>query len=407
MNHDPVDAAIPGSVWGGILLVAGSCIGAGMLAIPILTGLLGFFPSLIIMGAAWLFMLFTGLLLVEANGWFYGQVNLLSMSEQSLGKPGRWACWLAYLFLFYSLLVAYIAASATICSSLFSTLLHLSIPPWSSALFFALLFGYYVWKGTEAVDRFNRSLMAGLIVTYICMVSVGIFRIRPQLLEHTDWSYLLLPLPVLVVSFGFQNMIPSLTAYMRGDLKRVRQAIIGGSVAALFVYVVWSLLFLGNVPLEGEAGIRQTFLKGEEATGALRAALHSSWIGLFAQGFAFFAIVTSYLAQGLSLSHFLADGFKKVPDRRNMSWLVPLALFPPLVFALFYPQVFFRALSFAGGICAMILFGFLPIGMIWIGRYRRHLTSNYHVHGGKTALIAAALFTFLVIGCELYRLVPR
>ncbi|NGX44712.1 MAG: hypothetical protein K1060chlam3_00887, partial [Candidatus Anoxychlamydiales bacterium] len=37
----------PGSVLGGMLLIAGSCIGAGMLGLPVLLGLTGFFPSII------------------------------------------------------------------------------------------------------------------------------------------------------------------------------------------------------------------------------------------------------------------------------------------------------------------------------------------------------------------------
>ena len=70
---------VPGSVIGGMLLVAGSCIGAGMLALPILTGLAGFIPSLSMLLVACLFMTFTSLLLVEINGWFYGPVNIISM----------------------------------------------------------------------------------------------------------------------------------------------------------------------------------------------------------------------------------------------------------------------------------------------------------------------------------------
>ena len=93
-----------GKVIGGMLLVAGSCIGAGMLALPILTGLAGFFPSLFMMIVSWAFMTFTGLLLIEVNGWFKFQVNLVSMAEESLGKKGKLIAWLAYLFLFYSLL---------------------------------------------------------------------------------------------------------------------------------------------------------------------------------------------------------------------------------------------------------------------------------------------------------------
>ena len=59
--------------------------------------------------------------------------------------------------------------------------------------------------------------------------------------------------------------------------------------------------------------------------------------------------------------------------------------------------------SFAGGICAMVLFGILPIWMVWVGRYRRKHPSEYHVSGGKASLIIGLLFAFLVIGCEVVK----
>lgn len=389
-----------GSAFGGMLLVAGSCIGAGMLALPILTGLAGFLPSLIILLIAWAFMTFTGLLLIEVNGWFTGQVNLVSMAEESLGRKGKLTAWLSYLFLFYSLLVAYTAASGSIFSAILESLFGIGIPAWGASVFFTVLFGYIVYLGTRTVDLFNRLLMVGLIATYLGMIAVGLTRIDPQLLAHSAPKSMLLSLPVLVVSFGFQNMIPSLTAYMKGDLKRVRTTIIGGSLITLFVYLVWSLLVLGVVPFEE---IQASYARGEEATVALHSALGSSWISHFAQGFAFFAIVTSFLAQGLTLTHFLADGLKVSPTKKNLPWLCTLALAPPLFFALYNPQIFFKALSFAGGVCAMILFGILPVFMAWVGRYVRKHASAYHVFGGKAVLVLALLFSVLVIGCELSR----
>lgn len=391
----------PGSVIGGTLLIAGSCIGAGMLALPILTGLSGFFPSLAMLLVAWAFMTFTALLLVESTGWFLGQVNLLSMAEQALGPVGRWTAWGSYLFLFYSLLVAYIAASGSIFSAILQSLFFIALPPTAGSLFFTVLFGWIVYLGTRPVDLFNRILMVGLIVAYLGMIGLGLTRIDPQLLGHVDLSAMLLPLPVLVVSFGFQNMIPSLTAYMKGDLRRVRQTILWGSLLTLAIYCVWSLLVLGVVPA---STIAASYVKGEEATVALTTCLGTSAVSHFAQGFAFFAIVTSFLAQGLTLTHFLADGFKTIPTRRNTHWFCLLALLPPLLFALYDPTVFFQALNFAGGICAMILFGMLPVAMVWIGRYRRSLSSNYHVNGGKLSLIFALLFSLFVIGCEIVRL---
>jgi tyrosine-specific transport protein len=41
------------------LLVAGTCVGGGMLALPVETGVIGFFPSLLIMVISWGFMTMT------------------------------------------------------------------------------------------------------------------------------------------------------------------------------------------------------------------------------------------------------------------------------------------------------------------------------------------------------------
>ncbi len=246
--------------------------------------------------------------------------------------------------------------------------------------------------------------MVGLIIAYLGMIGLGMTRIHSQLLFHWAPQFIFSSLPVLVVSFGFQNMIPSLTAYMKGDLRRVRLTILGGGLITLAVYLVWSLLVLGVVPFQGPNGLLESYEKGEEATLALRAALGSSSITTFAQGFAFFAIVTSFLAQGLTLTHFLADGLKLSVSGNSGRFLCFLALVPPLIFALNDPAIFFKALNFAGGVCAMILFGILPVIMIWIGRYQKNLSSQYRASGGKIALVLALFASIFVIGCELARL---
>jgi tyrosine-specific transport protein len=390
-----------GSVLGGILLVAGSCIGAGMLALPILTGLLGFIPSLILLFIAWGFMTFTGLLLVEVNGWFNKQINLLSMAREALGPKGSWTAWISYVFLFYSILVAYTAASGSIFSAIFSSLFSIEISSAFVSTVFTVLFGIIIYLGTRIVDLCNRTLMIGLLTTYFSMIGIGFSHINPMLLLHRDYSYALLPLPVLVISFGFQNMIPSLTAYVKGDLKKVRIIILGGSLLAFTVYLIWLFLVLGVLDIET---ISKTYETGEETTLALTQVLGSNRLAYFAQGFAFFAIVTSFLAQGLTLSHFLADGFQIIPSRKNLWWLCALALLPPLLLALHDPQIFFKALGFAGGICAMILFGILPVCMAWVGRYKRKHKSKYHVAGGKFALIVAFFFSIFMIGYEISRI---
>lgn len=387
----------PGSMIGGILLIGGSCIGAGMLGLPIITGLSGFFPSLVMFLAAWAFMTLTGLLLVEVNGWFTTQVNLVTMVGHALGGFGRVLSWFLYLFLFYALLVAYISGSGGLSATFFQAFLNTKIPVWVGSLFFVLLFGFVVYQGTRPVDLWNRVLMVGKIASYVGMVFLGMRFVKMSLLTYTQPSYVLFSLPILVISFGFHNMIPSLTAYMKGDLKRVRLTILGGSFFALLVYLIWQFVVLGIVPVAGSNGIVESLHSDQEASQAVSKILGVSWVSTFAQTLGFFAILTSFLAQSLSLVHFLADGLKVSYEKKENVWLCALALGPPLILSLIYPQLFFKALNFAGGICAVFLFGILPVLMVWIGRYRKKIQTSYQVTGGKPLLLGILVFSLLIM----------
>ncbi len=390
----------PGSLLGGALLITGSCVGAGMLGLPILSGLAGFYPALLMFLVAWLFMTLTGLLLVEANGWFPKQVNLLSMVEHVLGRPGKVFCWVTYLFLFYALLVAYISASGSLFSTLLQNVGGVSLPIWGGSLFFVLVFGCVVYKGTRQVDLWNRVLMVGKILFFFSLVAVGVAYVKPKLLARTDFSLSLFSLPILITSFGFHNMIPSLTAYMNRDLKRVRKSIWIGSLFAFFIYIVWEILVLGIVPIDGPNGLFQSYRMDKEGSQALSAFLQSEWVALFAQGLAFFAILTSFLAQSLSFVHFLADGFKISHEKKESFSLCLLALAPPLILSLIYPRLFFKALDFAGGICAVLLFGVMPVLTVWIGRYLKKTSSPYTLMGGKGLLICILAFSLFIFGFE-------
>jgi tyrosine-specific transport protein len=44
-------------------------------------------------------------------------------------------------------------------------------------------------------------------------------------------------------------------------------------------------------------------------------------------------------------------------------------------------------LNFAGGICAVILFGILPVALVWIGRYHKFKKSSYQFPFGKLSLV--------------------
>ena len=72
-----------------LFLVAGTCIGGGMLALPVATGMSGFLPSIAMMTLCWISMTLTALLLLEVSMWMEDGVHLISMTSRILGMPGK------------------------------------------------------------------------------------------------------------------------------------------------------------------------------------------------------------------------------------------------------------------------------------------------------------------------------
>ncbi|MCH9628124.1 MAG: Tyrosine-specific transport protein [Chlamydiales bacterium] len=380
-----------GSLFGGVLLIAGSCIGAGMLALPVITGMGGFGPSVVMFLIIWLFMTSTGLLLLETNLALGHHLSLISIAERTLGKWGKLSCWVLFLFLFYSLSIAYISASGSILQSINADLFGFEFPVWGGSLFFTLVFACVLFIGTRHVDYVNRALMLGLVITYFVLVLLGSQYIHREYLAVKQWRYAFAALPVLVTSFGFHNMIPSLAMYMKGDTRRLRITILIGSLIPLLIYLVWEVVMLGIIPIEGRTGLLHALDQGEAATEALRAVVGRSWINTVAQAFALFAIITSFLAQSLSLVDFLADGLKLPKVGLGRATLVLMALVPPFTIAFVYPGIFISALNFAGGFAAVLLFGVMPVLMIWVTRYKRKLSTTRMLPLGRAFLVLVML----------------
>lgn len=387
----------PGSLFGGILLISGCCIGAGMLGLPVLSAMAGFVPSLAMLLLAWLFMLSTGLLVLEVNLWFKEEVSLISMAGRALGIPGKVVAWVGFLFLFYAIMVAYISGSGELLADFVANMTGYLVPPWVCSLFLSLFFGCFLYLGTKSVDLFNRCMMGGLIVTYLILVTLGFPHIRPSRLGHQDWSSAFLVLPTMIISFGYHNLIPSLKTYFNGDVRRLRLAILIGSAIPMLIYLLWEVLILGLIPLEGEGGFRQGFDQGDLATQLLKGAVGSPWVIAFAQYFAFFAIVTSFLGVGLSFVDFLADGLHIKKTIRGKLLLCLAVVLPPYIFSVLYPKVFIMALSYAGAFGVVILFGILPAAMVWAGRYYKKLDTVPQLPGGKPALLLVFAYAVAVI----------
>lgn len=399
-----------GSILGGVLLVSGTTIGAGMLAMPVVSSFGGFFPSLVLLIVVWLFMTFTALLFLEANLWMKGDVNIISMARATLGRPVAIVSWFIYLFLLYSLTTAYLAGSGKLLEEAVEAAFGVSIPTWAIFIPFVILFGSFVYLGTRSVDYLNRILMTCLALAYVMLVMLIPEHIQTYYLEHMHWEGSLLALSVVVTSFGFHIIIPSLVTYMEGDVKKLKTAILIGSTIPLVVYVLWEFLVMGIIPVHGENGLVQLWISGDQVVRPIKAIVNSSWVVRGARCFSFFAIITSFLGVSLSLSDFLSDFFVVAFDinikrsRFGKILLCILTFIPPLIFATLYPRAFFQALNYAGAFGVVLLLAALPALMVWSGRYYKKWPSAFKIFGGRPLLVGVlicSLFVTLVVVAEI------
>ncbi len=385
-----------GHLLGGILLVAGTSIGAGMLALPVVTAQGGFLPSLGIYALCWAFMSCTGLLLLEVCLRLPPDANLVSMAGAYLGRPGKVFAWVLYLFLFYCLSIAYVSGGG----GLLLGWTGLSVPSWVGGALFVLILSPFVYFGAKAVDKINWVLMTGLIISYLIFVSLGVTHVKPSHLQVMNWPVSIQALPVIFTAFSYQGVIPTLTTYMKRDARRLRLAILGGTTLSFLIYIVWEFLILGIVPLDGPSGLAMAGSQGMTAVEPLKTHLSSGVVYAIGQCFAFFAITTSYLGITLGLMDFLADGLRMPKLGIRRFFLAVLTFGPPLVVALTYPTIFLKALGFAGGIGCALLLGFLPTLLAWIAR-SQHPEEPVLLGGGRKVLFLLFLFVILELVMEI------
>lgn len=384
---------------GGILLVAGTTIGAGMLALPVVSGFAGFIPSAVLFFGFWAYMTYTALLTLEVNLWMKDKnANMITMAKQTLGKWGHLASWVIYLFLLYALTTAYLAGCGPIVVDFIQMFTDVSLPKELGTLPLLLIFIYFIYKGTRSVDYLNRILMIGLAVSYCLMVISAFPYLNLTLLKRVDTEALLLGASIVATSFGFHIIIPSLSTYFDRDAKKLKEVIVIGSLIPLLIYLIWEFIVLGILPL---GVLKEGFAAGSNGAELLADYIEHSKLALTARFLAFFAIVTSFLGVSLSLADFLADGFKIEKTASGKAIICFLTFAPPIVFALSNPRAFLIALDYAGTFGVVLLLGLMPALMVYFGKKKFGKDAKYQAPGGKGLLLTSIALSLILIAFEL------
>lgn len=345
------------------LLMAGNTIGAGILGLPVTTGLVGAWPSLAAMAVVWLLML--------ATGWIIARgvirlnrpgLDLVSLFDHSLGRWGGVTTTVVYLALYYSLQVAYLTGAGAVMGQLFGAPEYES---WFMVGFFILSVGLIMF-GMDLVRRSNALLMALLGAAFIVLLFTCVGDFDPARMERTDLVFLPGTLPILVMAFAFHNIIPASCHDLELKSGPINTAMALGTGLALVMSAAWTVLVLGALPVESPDAnnLMHAYNHGQPATVPLAGALKSKVVTIAGIVFSLVAILTSFVAMGTGLVGFVTDLLNRSSVTRGLSANRPLntviSFGPPLAVAILFPELFLGALNLVGGVFNVILFGILP-----------------------------------------------
>ena len=341
-------------------------------------------------------MTFTGFLLLEVNLWLPPGSNMISMARATLGRSGQVIAWFFYCLLLYTLLSAYTAGGAELLQNLVG-IVGMQLSQWQAALIFTTLLGYIVFLGIRAVDLVNRGLMAGKLGIYFLLIILIAPHFDLQKLQSGQLKYITSAIMLMVVSFGFGSIIPSLRTYLDSDVKKLRLVLLMGTTVPLLCYIAWDSIIMSAIPDIKLTAMKQSEHAAVDLIGALGIFIGSDIITSAYRLFTSVCVLTAFLSVALSLVDFLADGLCLKKTGNQAILLHSAALVPPLLIVLFYPGAFIVAMTYAGIICVVLL-ALLPILMAWSGRYIKQLEPGaYQVFGGKLTLAAAFVVAAILV----------
>lgn len=263
---------------------------------------------------------------------------------------------------------------------------------------FSLVFGGICYFGSQRfIGAVNGVLVFGIIASFIALVAVASGGLEWDALLKANFEAVPMSIPIIALSFVYQNVVPVLCTNLEGNMSKVRTAIVVGTAIPLGLFLVWDAVILGSISSLGTGSDQMV-----DPLQQLRAS-NSGVVGPITEVFSLLAIATSYIGFVLGLSDFLAD-LLKLPAGENRPQPYLLTLIPPLGLALLDPGIFFKALDFAGTYGVLVLFGILPAAMSWSDRYSTPSTSvklPELVPGGRLTLTLVMLCSGGVIVTEI------
>jgi tyrosine-specific transport protein len=279
--------------------------------------------------------------------------------------------------------------------------MHWDVSRTTSTIITLIVLGSVVYAGMGAVDVANRLFMSIKLLIFVLIVAVLAPQIQVEQLLEGDFMIRNSAFIVMVTSFGYATILPTLREYLHSDRKALQLIVLIGSLVPFLIFLVWLCIVQGVLPREGEDGLMSMAASDNSSSRLMLAITHVAeydWMKYIASIFVSVYVLTSFLSVSISLADFIADGLKKTKQGRAGVLIHTLCFLPPLLVVLLKPGIFITALAYAGIWCIALLV-ILPLLMLYSGRYKNALSDHHLLPGGRwflsVMIVIASVFLLM------------
>ncbi|MCE7564872.1 tyrosine transporter [Aliivibrio fischeri] len=380
-------------LFGSALILSGTALGAGMLAIPMVLAQFGLFYSTLLMLIICAGTTYAALLLTEACSKTELAFGINTVANKTIGKGGQLVTNALFYLLLFCMLIAYILGAADLIKRIFS-MMNVEMSIEFAQVAFTLFASAFVVCGTQIIDKLNRLLfffmISMLVLTLIILIPGMTVENLSQVTNH-DKGMLFDTSTILFTSFASMPVIPSLVAYNKEATKQqLRNMVILGSIIPLICYLVWLYAVVGNLTaneithFSNISDLIQTFSAKNE------------YIEIILSIFTSLALLTSFLGVAMALYNQNKD---MISHNKIVIYVCTFIL--PLLGAGLAADQFLSVLGYAGVILVFLAI-FIPLAMVVTLRKKEteEVHQNLHIYtaeGGKLALGLTLLFGLLLL----------
>ncbi|MFV0430753.1 MAG: tryptophan permease [Alphaproteobacteria bacterium] len=405
MMTDRTENSKTPSLIGGGMIIAGTAVGAGMFAIPVVSaGMWSMWATLALI-ITWFCMMHSGFMILETNLNYPQGSSFDTIVKDTLGKGWNIFNGITVAFVGYILAYAYISGGGSIVSQTLETTIGYTPPQKLAGILFALGLAFFVWLSTKAVDRITTILIFGMIITFFMSVSGLTFNIKAEYLFNTlttekisYFPFIFAALPALLTSFGYHHSVPSLMKYYGKSPRKIITCIIFGTVLALIFYIFWLFAILGNIPRSHFGDIIAQGGNVGVLVGAVSNVIDGKLTSNLLSMFANMAVASSFLGVTLGLFDYLADLFKFDDSRLGRTKTAAVLYIPPLIGGIFFPNGFIIAIGFAG-LAATVWAAIVPALMAKASR-QKFGNPLFRTWGGNILVYIIIIYGIVIAICH-------